>query len=322
MRKVGPHFSYTLWVCLVVFSSLRTHAFQNHLPSLTTLTSKPAPGEALRCDSIARTNARSTAHVVSSNEEEDAFSSSYHLIWSRGAWKKFLAGMVFWPLATKIVARTTESAFISSSSSVLLPLLASSCCIVQVTVQTLFAGVGCWGFNTILGPSRPYFLSLWVVWQGSQKARLSARPSGWHLASWLVQGVIVFLPELLYLWNTRSSRPAKNSPDTQLPLKIAVELDIPTMGCVACVNKIQSTLKNDDNKVFVSAWLLPPSMEKEKRGGRATVQFSAANQGQVDALVNDMIQQVEEKAGFVPCLVRSVDITQPQEEKLDSHSTS
>jgi copper chaperone CopZ len=242
----------------------------------------------------------------------------YHLLWSPGAWKRVLVGTMslfavdFIQRTLNLQLITTVTDWMSSSSTtkgpiwsvmgsfsgnVVLPLLASSCCFLQLWIN-LLAG-GCAGFNTLLGPVRPYFISLLIYLTAITR---KSTPN-WIFTSAL-RWSIALLPEGLHLWN-RYQEGRVAVPEETLPLDATVQLEVPTMGCVACINKIDSSLKQAVPGRILSAEssLKPLGM----KGGQATVRFAAQSQVEVDQIVQSLLNAVE-KAGFANGHVEKVRI--------------
>jgi copper chaperone CopZ len=257
---------------------------------------------------------------------------TYHLIWSPGAWEKIVLGtaslfvtnavfsvqVVGNPLVSSTFARLTSSTLFAPLSSlisnVFLPLAASACCMIQIGIN-LLAG-GCAGFNTILGPTRPFFLSLLIYLTVVAQHRLNRK---WYLTSAL-RWSISLLPEVVDLWNRYSHyKPiATASATTQEPanrftstvalpsLKMTVKLDIPTMGCVACISKIDAALRQAaPGRVVEATSFLNPLGAK---GGQASIQLEAVQSPvEMDQILESLIKSVQ-AAGFDPCGVESIKI--------------
>ena len=140
----------------------------------------------------------------------------YHLIWSPGAWKKLTvgtttlfvvhatSGLVSWSFGdlASSLATPTGSLF----ASIVLPMLASACCLLQLGLNLL--SVGCAGFNTVLGPVRPYFISLLlyltVVSRVSKHTMMMTSSWRWTTVT-AMRWAVALLPEALHLWNNRET---------------------------------------------------------------------------------------------------------------------
>ena len=178
----------------------------------------------------------------------------------------------------------------------LLPLLSSSCCAVQLVINVI--GIGCAGLNTVLGPIRPLFLSLLVY---STAISYPGRQAG--LGTWCRNTATSFLfalmPELLHIWNNHSWR-RREGRATLLSINanvcVTVELDIPSMGCAACINKIDSTLNGISGVINSRSWLID-----DPKGGRARMVISAKSNHDFDEIIKSVVERVA-SSGF-PCTV-------------------
>lgn len=87
----------------------------------------------------------------------------YHLIWSPSFWKKLLVSIVFWlfldTIQSKLDIKSVSNSYnafrhdhVSQASPlrIVLPLLSSSCCAIQLMVNAV-SGLGCAGFSTYFG---------------------------------------------------------------------------------------------------------------------------------------------------------------------------
>lgn len=204
---------------------------------------------------------------------------------------------------------------VSAISNVVIPLVASACCLLQLLLNLL--SIGCAGFNAVLGPIRPYFISLVFVltvdnaWTAGSRRFLLGDILRWGVA---------LMPEILYVWTvTRSS--AGSSVKTKsvrnhsilrgqdvMSVEATVVLDIPSMGCVACVNSIDSSLRNvevSDSIILDSRSYLYP---RGRKGGYATVHLAAVTENEVHEQVRRLVDAVR-AAGFEECAVSSLAIT-------------
>ena len=89
--------------------------------------------------------------------------------------------------------------------------------------------------------------------------------------------------------------------NTDANVCVTVELDIPSMGCAACINKIDSTISGMSGVISSTSWLLD-----DPKGGRARIVI-AANSTCTDD-VDEIIKSVVEKVGSsgFPCTVDTV----------------
>lgn len=133
-------------------------------------------------------------------------------------------------------------------------LLSSSCCALQLLLN--LASVGCAGFNKVLGPLRPFLLSVTATLQLSMwYVALTQQP--WQvpyaLGASALTASLTFLPEALDALNrARASRfAAGGAPGARERAGgdaasvggcFEVELALPSIGCTACVSKITQVL--------------------------------------------------------------------------------
>ena len=239
---------------------------------------------------------------------------SYYLLWSPGSTKKLIVSTLW--LAVYHYYRHFLPTWLPSTSNsasrlgmfhhnVVLPLGASACCAIQLILNLL--GVGCAGFNTYLGPLRPYALA----WLAYLSFVISPPTTVMGVVGVVVRAMVALLPEGVHIWNSMStshndSNHALMQKDTlaELPLQATVVIAVPTMGCVACVNKINASLKSSlstaQGRILdYDSWLV-----KEK-GGRASVTLAAIDETEL----NDMIRRIQNKihdAGFEDTTVDSI----------------
>ena len=216
---------------------------------------------------------------------------AYNLMWSKGAMKKaVLALTTSW--AGHVGFRYlgfAKSSLPTPVSHFVLPMLASSCCLLQIALN--FLSVGCAGFNTILGPTHPYFIGfqgyLSIVSGGILSIRL--------LSALFLRWSISLLPEAIHLWNNwRSRTTAKDtSRGKTFRLEATVHVDIPTMGCVACINSINSALTKVPHVLSASSSLHPLGM----KGGKVEAKVHMNDKSDV-AMINGLIVRAIEEAGF------------------------
>lgn len=127
-----------------------------------------------------------------------------------------------------------------------------------------------------------------------------------------------FLPELVDVWNTnRSLRWQQKhaidnnnnieSTSTTLPLPVnaTLRLNIPTMGCVACVNKINLSLRQCASAANIrkeTSWLT----DSAAKGGMAELLLSVRTREELDVIVKEVVAVVKD-AGF-KCSVESLQV--------------
>ena len=205
-----------------------------------------------------------------------------------------------------------------------LPMLSSACCLLQLLLN-LFS-VGCAGFNSYLGPIRPVFIGV--------LGYLSILSDPFkHFGQMIVSWGMALLPEWLYIWNKYKPKVSishhRNEKAIISKRTMTVQLHVPSMGCVACVNKINSSLcsnlqenlnksKNhslstDENMcgsqldIKVDSWLVDQSKDEGlnlvvKKGGIAqiTVEMDYDEEEYLrdQLLNNEMLVKAIEKTGF------------------------
>ena len=255
---------------------------------------------------------------------------SYHLVWSPSFGRKFLMSTIILFAVTRMFTIPTirsglglggfllpsnvggchsspgTTAEIASSTlsrlirQILLPLLSSSCCAVQLVINVI--GIGCAGLNTVLGPFRPFFLSLLVYFTAISYPGLQAGLGKW-CGNTAISFVFALMPELLHEWNHslsfRKGRATQMNNSTDANVCVTVELDIPSMGCVACINKIDSTLSGISGVINSRSWLID-----DPKGGRARMVISANSNDDFDEIIKSVVERVA-SSGF-PCTVDTV----------------
>ena len=187
------------------------------------------------------------------------------------------------------------------------PLLSSSCCAIQLSVNAasvavMGAGAGCLGFNTYLGPVRPYFLAVMLAYH-----TLPVTPSTW------IRFAIALMPEFVFGWNQAlRSRWRRKGDGKAATLQATVVVEVPTMDCVACVNKIETSLRNraPDNIESASAVLNPkPAKEGGKKGGKAQIKLKASSKDELDNLAKSLVGAIE-GAGFTGSKIETMEVQQ------------
>lgn len=118
-------------------------------------------------------------------------------------------------------------------------LLSSSCCLLQIMLNAF--SIGCAGFNTVLGPARPFFMALAltlqiVMWKGVL-ANTAAYPLEPAIISTVLTTSLTFLPEALNAAMRRSAVP---------PAEDDLRLRVNGMGCTACSVKVKTALEGVD----------------------------------------------------------------------------
>lgn len=210
----------------------------------------------------------------------DSTSSPYYLLWSPGMLPKFalsalaLGVLHFLPRFAGSVVFPKElllSPHVQWLQQLILPLLASACCMIQLLLNAL--SIGCAGFNKILGPIRPFLVSLLLF--------LSPHSAPKDL---LWRWSMALLPEILHGWNQLVRRPKRNTHDNNNNATVTLKVHIPTMGCVACIHAIQTAVSKIPDVESVNASL-------SQHGGEAVIVLS----NQADSRL--IIKTIED-AGF------------------------
>lgn len=240
-------------------------------------------------------NFSSTERYISNDDQSSNIAVAkahlkYHLIWSPNFWKKAVVSTIIIMLLDKrIPLYFAKPCHQSRITAVALPLLSSSCCAIQLLINAV-SGWGCAGFNSVLGPVRPILLSLllYSTWKLS-----SQRPIGWTIISLF----LAFLPELVHTFNLIQTTQWKQRQITGRSVTAKLQLAIPGMGCVACVNKIDASIRQCKSATRIAeekSWLNAPEMGK---GGMAELIISASSDEEVDDIVKSVISAIRE-AGF------------------------
>ena len=128
----------------------------------------------------------------------------------------------------------------SAVAAVAAGLASSSCCALQLAANA--AGLGCAGFNKLMGPHRnlaraitaAYLLALWTAaLRPTRRTRTSVTRAA---ASTLLCLTLTLLPELLlFFGGTAMAPPTRNSHDIALRLE--------GMGCEACGARVRTLLE-------------------------------------------------------------------------------
>lgn len=166
-----------------------------------------------------------------------------YLVWEEGFRSKFCATLALLAAGSLLGANAVSSLGTARLQGLggrlgvwsALGLLSSSCCMLQLILNAF--SVGCAGFNTVLGPVRPYFLAMTfflqgVAWRGVLMGAGSSRAAA--LAT-LVVLPLSLLPEGLHAWVQRTT--------SALGPRTEVSLDVKGMGCTACTLKAKSALE-------------------------------------------------------------------------------
>jgi hypothetical protein len=124
-----------------------------------------------------------------------------------------------------------------------LGLLSSSCCALQIMLNAF--SFGCAGFNTTLGPWRPTFVALTITVQTISWCVAYGRPYQWMptAAATCLSLVLTMLPEVLALHTARRERLAAAAAVADpVEGQRRIQLQLESLGCSACVEKVSSVL--------------------------------------------------------------------------------
>lgn len=185
------------------------------------------------------------------------------LVWSPGVPARIAASYVFVAVALAVLARSpaahvAERAAAAAQQALLrgahragwwtlLSLLSSSCCVIQLALNML--SVGCAGFNSVLGPARPLFLACAlharVLLRRTAVGALGVDPRVRQLNVYggAFAVAMAFAPEVLALVALSRRRSGEMEGTS------ALRLDLPTMGCVACVDSVSRAIRAVDGVV-------------------------------------------------------------------------
>jgi len=223
------------------------------------------------------------------------------LVWSPGVPVRIAASYVFLAVALAVLARSpaqhaVERAAVATQEALLhgahragwwtvLSLLSSSCCVIQLALNML--SVGCAGFNSILGPARPFFLACALHARVLLRRAAVAAPGvdprvrQMNVYGGALAVAVAFAPEMVALV-AKLRRRGGNVGAASLTLAL------PSMGCVACVDAVSRAVRSVDGVV-----------DADVSVGSATVSVNAANDAMA-AAISDAVR----RAGFPPEAVR------------------
>eukprot|EP00532_Pseudo-nitzschia_australis_P003497 CAMPEP_0168187408 /NCGR_PEP_ID=MMETSP0139_2-20121125/15011_1 /TAXON_ID=44445 /ORGANISM="Pseudo-nitzschia australis, Strain 10249 10 AB" /LENGTH=351 /DNA_ID=CAMNT_0008109603 /DNA_START=254 /DNA_END=1309 /DNA_ORIENTATION=+ len=288
----------------------------------------------------------SKQQAATSTTSPTSAATAYYLIWSPGFAKKFalatailtlLCHLYEWDYLRFFAKHSSLSGSAmfchpSLISNLVMPLLSSSCCAIQLLINAVSAligaGAGCVGFNSVLGPLRPYLLAAMLVFTTT-----TGRPSTLgSIAGLMVRYSIALLPEVVFWRNeivrtnwrnqkrrssgetTTAAAAAAAEKNTSIPLlRATLIVDVPTMGCVACINKIESSLRQCSPKNIdgATSWLNEDNNNNikmnGKKGGRARIEVCAESKEELDSVTQSVIGVIE-NAGFRGTTVQSLDV--------------
>ena len=81
-----------------------------------------------------------------------------------------------------------------------------------------------------------------------------------------------------------------------LPMTAKIRLNVPTMGCVACVNKVDTSIRQSKSSANIreeTSWLTDGS----KKGGFAELLVSGESKEEIDGIAEEVVAAVK-TAGF------------------------
>jgi copper chaperone CopZ len=115
------------------------------------------------------------------------------------------------------------------------------------------------------------------------------------------------MPELVHLWNVHATGNIQRHADNDREagkLFTTIEMTIPSMGCVACIKKIDSSMRRcaPDQIEGTKSWLEPSG-----KGGRALVRAITSTEQEADRLAQSLVDTVRD-AGFQTCSLDSIRI--------------
>ena len=304
-KRSGQRWPLQLFVALFIAFPVAT-AFAN--PSFRLFpTQKKYPSTSLI--STERFTKNNEISGVVEAKRAKLINDKYHLIWSPTFWKKAVASTIIYMIIQLLASKSNLSSSVGKISSchqskitaVILPLLSSSCCAVQLIINTL-SGFGCAGFNFVLGPVRPFLLPVLML---STWTLLPQRSLGWTVLSLF----LAFLPEIVYIFNLLESIQWNKKKDIislqNNAVTATLQLAIPTMGCSSCVNKIDTSIRKCESSPSIiqeKSWLT----EGPEKGGVAELKIVASSTEEVDKVIQNVVNAVNQ-AGF-ECKTESLQI--------------
>jgi copper chaperone CopZ len=224
------------------------------------------------------------------------------LVWSPGVPARIAASYVLIAITIAVLARSpaqhaveraavaTQEVLLHSAHRAgywtLISLLSSSCCVIQLALNML--SVGCAGFNSILGPARPFFLACALHARVLLRRAAAAAPGvdprvrQMNVYGGALAVAVAFAPEVVALVAKLRRR------NSDVAGAASLTLDLPSMGCVACVDAVSRAVRS-----------VPGVVDADVSVGSATVSVNAANDAMA-AAVSDAVR----RAGFPPEAVR------------------
>jgi len=226
------------------------------------------------------------------------------LVWSPGVPVRIAASYVFVAVALAVLARSpaqhaVERAAVATQEALLhgahragwwtlLSLLSSSCCVIQLALNML--SVGCAGFNSILGPARPIFLACALHARVLLRRAAVAAPGvdprvrQMNVYGGALAVAVAFAPEAVALVAKLRRRRSSDVAGAA-----SLTLDLPSMGCVACVDAVSRAVRS-----------VPGVVDASVSVGSATVSVKVAPSEAMAASISEAVR----RAGFPPEDVR------------------
>ena len=225
------------------------------------------------------------------------------LVWSPGVPARIAASYVLIAITIAVLARSpaqhvVERAAVATQEALLhgahragwwtlLSLLSSSCCVIQLALNML--SVGCAGFNSILGPARPFFLACALHARVLLRRAAVAAPGvdprvrQMNVYGGALAVAVAFAPEAVAL--VARLRRRRND----VAGAASLTLDLPSMGCVACVDAVSRAIRS-----------VPAVVDADVSVGSATVSVKVAPSEAMAASISEAVR----RAGFPPERVR------------------
>lgn len=132
-------------------------------------------------------------------------------------------------------------------------LLSSSCCLLQLLLNALswfnIVHVGCAGFNTVLGPPRPYLRAFTFGWLGVCWYNTPTKRWRTMLRATVITTILMFLPELLQTWDYAHPVIRRSLATTRIPpMKeeewLERQIIVHNMGCEGCQSAVRNLLES------------------------------------------------------------------------------
>ena len=211
-----------------------------------------------------------TRSAVQLNSDAAATPKRAYLVWEQGFAMQFFGSLALLMGATFAAQRSTTAWLYGMAVQQrlifalqtyahrlemwsILGLLSSSCCALQLLLNAF--SLGCAGFNTLLGPLRPYLLAATVFLQACVW-RATFTGIGPNLFASAIGGTtlcaaLALMPEALQLCLRARSGVDKGG----LARVDTVRVSVGGMGCTACTVKVQSALEGVEGVAGVAVSL-------------------------------------------------------------------